>query len=106
VPPTVTQTQGEARQFGILLGGTASQYDVCAKKGFLPKGNQTAEEIATSILEKMRASEKAPEQSADIQEGWDMMKKVIAEHESFYTKEKCSGVGKEWARIMATMRPR
>jgi len=103
---TVTQSQGEARQFGILLGGTASQYDLCVKKGFLPKGNQTAEEIAKSILEKMRASEKAPDQSANIQEGWDMMKKEITEHESFYTQEKCSGVGKEWARIMATMRPK
>jgi len=103
---TGTHSQGEARQFGILLGGTASAYDVCAKKGFLPKGNQTAEEIAKSILEKMRASEKIPGQSAYIQEGWDMMKKEITENESFYTQEKCSGVGKEWAKIMDTMRPK
>jgi hypothetical protein len=105
-PKTVTQSQGEARQFGILLGGTASQYDLCTKKGFLPKGNQTAEEIAKSLLEKMRASDKTPDQSAYIQEGWDMMKKEITEHESFYTQEKCSGVGKEWTKIMATMRPK
>jgi len=102
-PKTATQAQGEARQLGILIGGTATQYDLCAKQGFLRKGNQTAEELAKSILEKMRASN--PAQSAYIQEGWDMMKKQISEHESFYTQEKCSGVGKEWTKILATMRP-
>jgi hypothetical protein len=31
------------------------------------------------------------------------MKKEISEHESFYTKEKCASVGKEWAKMLATM---
>jgi hypothetical protein len=101
-PATPTQEQGEARQFGILVGGTATQYDLCVKKGFIAKSDQSAEETAKSIFEKMRAS--GPDQSAYVQEGWDMIKKEISAHESFYTQEKCAGVGKEWAKIMATMR--
>ena len=101
--PTATPTQGEARQLGILVGGTATQYDLCVKKGFLAKSNQSAEETAKSILEKLRANS-GPDQSVYVQEGWDMMKKEIAAHESFYTQEKCVGTGKEWAKITAAMR--
>jgi hypothetical protein len=103
-PATATQDQGQARQFGILVGGTASQYDLCVKKGFLPKTDPSAEETAKSILMKVRTSITVPDRSAYMQEGWDMMKKEVSEHESFYTQEKCSGVGKEWAKIIATMR--
>jgi hypothetical protein len=100
---TATQDQGQARQFGILVGGTATQYDLCVKKGFLGKGNQSAEETAKSIFEKLHADGRV-DQSAYVQEGWDMMKKEIFTHESFYTQDRCAGVGKEWAKIMATMR--
>jgi hypothetical protein len=100
---TATQAQGQARQVGILVGGTATQYDLCVKKGFLAKGNLSAEEAAQTIFEKMRANG-GPDQSAYIQDGWDMMKKEIFAHESFYTQDKCTGVGREWAKITATMR--
>jgi hypothetical protein len=81
--------QGQARQFGIFYGGTASQYDLCAK----------------SMLEKvMRASNIGPDLSAYVQDGWDTMKREVSQHESFYTQEKCSGVGKEWAKMIAAMR--
>ena len=97
--------QGQARQFGIFYGGTASQYDLCVKKGFLAKGDQSAEEIAKSMLERvMRASNIGPDLSAYVQDGWDTMKQEISQHESFYTQEKCSGVGKEWAKMIAAMR--
>jgi hypothetical protein len=104
-PVTVTATpaQAEARQFGMFFGGTASQYDLCVKKGFLPQGNQSAEEIAKSILPKMQVSNKGADQLVYVQEGWDVMKKEISEHESFYTQDKCTSVGKEWTKILATM---
>jgi hypothetical protein len=102
-PATSTQEQGQARQFGILVGGTATQYDLCVKKGFLAKSDQSAEGTAKSIFEKMRTNG-GPDQSAYVQEGWDMIKKEISAHESFYTQEKCAAVGKEWAKIMATVR--
>lgn len=106
IPATVTLTpeQAQARQFGIYFGGTASTYDLCVRKGFLAKGDQSAEEIAQSILEKMRAAATGPDQSAYVQDGWNTMKKEISENESFYTQEKCSFVGREWVKIMATMK--
>ena len=100
---TLTNEQAQARQLGIYFGGTATQYDLCVKKGFIAKNDQSAEETARSIFEKMRANG-GPDQSVYAQEGWDMIKKEISAHESFYTQEKCAGVGKEWAKIMATMR--
>jgi hypothetical protein len=102
---TPSQVQGQARQVGMLVGGTATQYDLCVKKGFLAKSDQSAEETAKSIFDKIRA-DGGPDQSAYVQEGWDMMKKEISAHESFYTQEKCVGVGKEWAKITSTMRKR
>ena len=100
---TATPVQGQARQFGMLVGGTATQYDLCVKKGFLAKSNPSAEQTAQSIFEKMRAKG-GPDQSAYIQDGWDTIKKEVSANESFYTQEKCTGVAKEWTKILATMR--
>jgi hypothetical protein len=102
-PATLSNEQAQARQLGIYFGGTATQFDLCVKKGFLAKGEQSAEETAKTVLDKVRALSKGPDQSAYVQDGWDMMKKEISEHESFYTREKCTAVGKEWAKIVATM---
>jgi hypothetical protein len=103
-PTTNTSTQAQARQFGIFFGGTASQYDLCVKKGFLPKGNQSAEEIAKSFLEKTWATNQGTDQSVYVQDGWNMMKKEISENESFYTQEKCASVGKQWTKLLVAMR--
>src|SRR5271156_515693 len=74
-PSTLSSEQAQARQLGIFVGGTATQYDLCVKKGFLAKGDQSAEEFARAIFDKMRASSAGPDQSAFVQDGWDMMKK-------------------------------
>jgi hypothetical protein len=102
-PTSITQKQAEARQFGIFLGGTASQYDLCVKKGFLPKGGQSAEDFAKATIENMRTHPTGPDQTAYIQEGWDTIKKEITDHESFFTQEKCNWVAKEWAKITRTV---
>jgi len=101
---TLNSGEAQARQFGIFVGGTATQYDLCVKKGFLAKGDQSAEESAKAIFDKMRASNVGSDQSAFVQDGWDLMKKEISGHESFFTREKCSWVAKEWAKILTTMR--
>jgi hypothetical protein len=107
VPASASSTeQVRARQFGIYFGGMASQYDLCVKKGFLPKGDQSAEQVAGSILERMRQFSKGTDQSAFVQEGWDAIKVEIAKHESEYTQEKCSWVATEWAKMVATMTPK
>jgi hypothetical protein len=103
-PTTNTPAQAQARQFGIFFGGTASQYDLCVKKGFLPKGNQSAEEIAKSFLEKTWATNQGTDQSAYVQDGWNKMKKEISENESFYTQERCAPVGKQWTKLLEVMR--
>jgi hypothetical protein len=101
---TLNTEQAQARQFGIYFGGTASQYDLCAKKGFLTRGNPSAEETVKSLLEQTRALNQGPDQSAYVQEGWDMIKREIADNESFFTQDKCAAVGKEWAKMLAGMR--
>jgi hypothetical protein len=101
---TNTQAQAQARQFGIFFGGTASQYDLCVKKGFLPKGNLSAEEIAESFLEKTWATNPGTDEPAYVQDGWNKMKKEISENESFYTQQRCVGVGKQWAKLLEVIR--
>jgi len=103
-PTTNTQAQAQARQFGIFFGGTASQYDLCVKKGFLPKGSQSAEEIAKSFLEKTWATNQTTDESVYVQNGWDTIKKEISENESFYTQERCTPVGKQWAKLLEVIR--
>ena len=103
-PTTNTPAQAQARQFGIFFGGTASQYDLCVKKGFLPKGNQSAEEIAKSFLEKTWTRNQGTDQSVYVQDGWDKMKKEISENESFYTQERCASVGKQWTKMLVVIR--
>jgi hypothetical protein len=98
--------QAQVRQFGTFFGGMASQYDLCVKKGLLPKGDQSAEQMAKSILEKMQQFNKGTDQTAFVEEGWDVMKREIAKHESEYTQEKCSWVAKEWGKMVATMTPK
>ncbi|HTB86610.1 MAG TPA: hypothetical protein VK743_01590 [Steroidobacteraceae bacterium] len=102
-PNTKTQTQAQARQFGIFLGGTASQYDLCVKKGFLPKGNQSAEDIAKAFLERTWATNQGTDESIYVQDGWNMMKKEISDNESFYTQQRCASVGKQWTKLLAVM---
>jgi hypothetical protein len=103
-PNTNTSEQAQARQFGIFFGGTATQYDLCVKKGFLPKGEQSAEEIAKSFMEKTRTTNQGADQLGYVLDGWNMMKKEISENESFYTQEKCASVGKQWTKMLAEMR--
>jgi len=103
-PTTNTPAQAQARQFGIYFGGTASQYDLCVKKGFLPKGNQSAEEIAKAFLDKIWTANQGTDQSVYVQDGWNMMKKEISGNESFYTQERCAGVGRQWTKLLVEMR--
>ena len=103
-PTTNTPLQARARQFGIFFGGTASQYDLCVKKGFLPKGNQSAEEIAKAFLDKTWTTNQDADQSVYVQDGWNKMKKEISENESFYTQARCAPVGKQWAKLLEVIR--
>src|ERR1700677_3082764 len=76
---TSTPEQAQARQFGIFFGGTASQYDLCARKGFLPKSDQSAEATAKAFLDKTWTTDRSVDQSAYVQDGWNTMKKEISD---------------------------
>jgi hypothetical protein len=104
VSAAVSTAQAQARQFGMFLGGTATQYDLCVTKGFLAKGDQSAEDLARAYIEKMRTTTKGPDEFAYVQEGWDTIKREVSQHEGFFTPDKCVGVGKEWAKILVKMR--
>ena len=54
VDDKLAQLQRGAQAFGVFFGGMATQFDLCVKKGFLPKPKQSAEATAQSVLEKMR----------------------------------------------------
>jgi hypothetical protein len=100
----LAQTHADAQEFGVFFGGMATQYDLCVKKGFLAKGTQSAEATAKLILRKMREYTPGPDQSAYVQEGWDLAKHEVAKREADYTREKCSSwVAKEWAKMLRTM---
>jgi hypothetical protein len=74
------------------------------KKGFLPKGDQSAEDVAKSFMEKTWTMNPGADQSVYVQDGWNTIKKEISENESFYTQEKCASVGKQWSKLLAQMR--
>jgi hypothetical protein len=101
---TSTPEQAQARQFGIFFGGTASQYDLCVGKGFLPKGDQSAEATAKAFLDKTWTADRSVDQSAYVLDGWNTMKKEISENQAFYTKDKCASVGKQWGKLLVEMR--
>jgi hypothetical protein len=102
-PSASSTEQAQAREFGIFFGGTATQFDLCVKKGLLPKGDRSAADIAESIIRTMQEHNREADQSAFVQEGWDYMKSYVAAHESQYTREKCAWVGGEWAKMVKTM---
>lgn len=52
----------------------------------------------------MREYTPGPDQSAYVQEGWDLAKHEVVKREADYTREKCSSwVAKEWAKMLKTM---
>ena len=100
---TQTPEQAQARELGMLLGGTATQYDVCADKGFLNKTNPSAEDTVKTYLDSQGVLTQDPSIAAYVKEGWETIKQEITQHESFFTKDKCAGVGKEWGKLLVTM---
>jgi hypothetical protein len=104
VSAAVSTAQAQARQFGMFFGGTATQYDLCVRKGFLAKGDRSAEDSARAYIEKLRETNRGSDEFVFVQDGWDTIKREVSEHEAFFTPEKCAGVGREWAKILVKIR--
>jgi hypothetical protein len=99
-------------QYGAFVGGTASQYDLCASKGHLPKGQSPkrhapkiapAEPIARKILGELKQPNGGADFSSFAFEGWDMAKRDLALHAAEYTREKCASVAAAWAALLANV---
>jgi hypothetical protein len=99
-----TREAAQAEEFGIFFGGMASQFDLCVRRGFLPKGDRSAEQTAATVIDTMRESNPGADQTRFVRQGWDFMKQQIARRASDYTPQKCAWVGKEWDKMLKTMR--
>lgn len=90
----------QARQFGILIGGAASQYDLCVRRGFAPRSNPSAEEMLEAFLKASAEYNHDTEGVARAREGWQLMKQEIAKRTATYDRERCDVVIATWHRIL------
>ena len=74
------------------------------EKGFSPQRQSKCGGDCESFLEKTWATNQTTDESLYVQNGWDTIKKEISENESFYTQEKCTPVGKQWAKLLEVIR--
>ena len=95
------EQRAQAQLFGAVFGGVASQYDLCSAAGFLPKGQQSAEETAREILAKMGAVGNQSESLPDVRQGWSASREAAdRDKANIITSERCAAVGKQWNRWM------
>ena len=100
IPPEVQR--GEAQLFGVVFGGVAHQYDMCSAAGFLPRGQQSAEETAKAILAKMATVGDQSESIPDVRKGWNAAQEATDRDKAeIVTSERCAAVGKQWNKWMA-----
>jgi hypothetical protein len=95
------QQRAEAQLFGAVFGGVARQYDLCSAAGFLPKGQQSAEETAKEILAKMATVGNQSESVPDVRQGWSAARQAAdRDKANTITSERCAAVGKQWNKWM------
>ena len=99
---TPEEQRAQAHLFGVLFGGVAHQYDLCSAAGFLPRGQQSAEETAKAILAKMANVGDQAESMPDVQNGWSAARGAVdRDRANQMTDERCAAVGKQWNKWMA-----
>jgi hypothetical protein len=100
-PPPEVQ-RAEVHLFGTVFGGLAHQYDLCSAAGFLPRGQQSAEETAKAVLAKMANVGDQAESMPDIQKGWNAARDAVdQDRANLITDDRCAAVGKRWNKWMA-----
>jgi hypothetical protein len=93
----------QAMQFGIFFGGTASQHELCVKRGFLPKETRSAEQEANSILTTMEQHNQDPEGTINARKGWQLAKQQMQQHGGDFTQERCNAVVAQWKKFLTMM---
>jgi hypothetical protein len=99
----VKSEPAQAMEFGIYFGAAASRYDLCANKGFVPRGAQSAEELAESMLKTMEERTRDTEGTLNVRKGWDLAKQQIAQRSADYTQTRCQEVAAQWAKCRAML---
>ncbi|HSB94961.1 MAG TPA: hypothetical protein VLC91_00830 [Spongiibacteraceae bacterium] len=88
--------QVQAMQFGLMLGGAATQYDGCAKRGLAPILKPSAEDEAKSFFKASEEHTHSKESSVYVLKGWDLAKQKIQEQDSEYWKNQCVEITQQW----------
>jgi hypothetical protein len=88
--------QAQAMQVGLMLGGAATQYDECTKRGLAPTIKSSAEDEAKSFFKKSEEHTHNKESSVYVLKGWDLAKQKIQEQDSGYWKNQCAEITHQW----------
>ena len=98
---TPEEQRAQAHLFGAVFGGVAHQYDSCSAAGFLPRGQQSAEETAKAMLAKMAKVGNQSESISDVHKGWNASQEAAdRDKANIITSERCAAVAKQWNKWM------
>jgi len=94
---TPEEQRAQAHLFGAVFAGVARQYDLCSSAGFLPRGQQSAEDRAKAMLAKMAKVGDQSESISDVHKGWNASQGAVdRDKANMITSERCAAVGKQW----------
>jgi hypothetical protein len=100
------QQHAQAMQLGIFLGGSATQYDVCVAKGYIPPSPKKAEDDVVSYLKTSEQFTHDQEGIGFVQKGWDIAKQKITEQPPKYWESNCDFIGKQWNKYVEMLKLR
>ncbi|WP_342620826.1 hypothetical protein [Rhodoferax sp. GW822-FHT02A01] len=101
--PSADQNQqylAQAASIGVYFGGTASQFDMCVDKGFLPPPKATAESQVNEYLAKPDRGKQELAMEPYFRKGWDMARQQLHEPGFAMTKERCDFIKSQWEKYV------
>ena len=99
---TPDERRAQAHLFGTVFGGLAHEYDLCSAAGFLPRGQQSAEETAKAILAKMANVGDQSESMSDVYKGWTTAQEAVdRDKANLITDERCATAERRWNKWLA-----
>ena len=98
--------QVQAMEIGLFFGGSASQYDECVNRGFIPPGPQKAEDQANVFIKASEQFTRDKEGFEFVQKGWDIAKQKLHEQSSEYWKNNCDAIAKQWNKYVEMLKLR
>lgn len=96
----------QAMEMGLFLGGSATQYDVCVAKGYIPPGPKKAEDEVVLYLKASEQFTHDQEGISYVQKGWDIAKQKVREQTPKYWESNCGSIGKQWNKYAVMLKLR